>query len=403
MKKNFDLVDILASPWDILLELFWLACAVLIALSARRREKPIDVGLGPEPMINNIYHKRALVRAGFTAETFVCTTHVITREFDHIILPQGGLSGALFSLPRLFRHAVFRHKAVYIYFNGGPFFSTRFAWRFEPFLFRLADVKVVVMAYGGDVQDHSRDPNLLFKHAMTVDYPAFGQRRRRTAAQIDLWTKNADHVLSGCDWVDYMYHWDTLQIAHFSIDTEVMAARAAAAEPRPLAPDTPLRLFHAPNHRTVKGTGFMLRAVEELRAEGIPVEIEVLQRVPNEEVLRGILRADVVLDQLIIGWYAMTAIEAMSLGKPVVCHVRPDLHDLYVGAGLLEPDELPLVDASPRTIKEAIRSLATRDRRELVELGRRGQAYVRRRHSLETIGADFARINLRLGIHPKTA
>ena len=37
---------------------------------------------------------------------------------------------------------------------------------------------------------------------------------------IDRWTTHSDHVISGCDWVDYMHHWDTLMSAHFSIDIE---------------------------------------------------------------------------------------------------------------------------------------------------------------------------------------
>ena len=276
-------------------------------------------------------------------------------------------------------------------------------WRLEPHLLHLAGLKVVVMAYGGDVYDLSREPDLLLKHALITDYPSYRLRRRRVVAQIDLWTRHADHVLGGCNWVDYLYHWDTLQIAHFSMDTEAMAARAAADPPRPTAPGTPMRVLHAPNHRSVKGTPFFLRAVDELKAEGIPIELTILEHVPNEKILAAVLNADVILDQLIIGWYAMFAIEAMALGKPVVCYIRPDLRALYVNAGLLEPNELPTIDATPQTVKEVLRSLATRDRHELAALGRSGQTYVQRHHSLEVIGADFARINRLLGVAPVKA
>ncbi len=403
MKQNASVIDALAWLWDVLQDFFWLIGAVGLALAARGREKPVDVGLGPEPMINNVYHKRALIRAGFTAETFIETTSGITCEFDHI-LPQGAtISGYFLSKLRLFWHVISRYKILYIYFNGGPFIQSEFLWRLEPHLLHLAGLKVVVMAYGGDVYDLSRDPNLLHKHAMAVDYPSHGRCRRRVIAQIDLWTRHADHVLAGCDWVDYLYHWDTLQIAHFSMDTEAMAARAAADPPRPTAPGTRMRVLHAPNHRTGKGTSFFLRAVEELAAEGVPIEIELLEHVSNERILTAILNADVILDQLVVGWYAMFAIEAMALGRPVVCYIRPDLRALYVNAGLLEPDELPIIDAMPQTVKEVLRSLATRDRRELAALGQASQAYVQRHHSLEAIGADFSRINRRLGVVPAKA
>ncbi|MFC5354314.1 hypothetical protein [Azospirillum himalayense] len=408
MKKAPDLLDLLVWPVDVVQELLWFVCSVILALVARWKPKPIDVGLGPEPLINNIYHRKALIQAGFTAETFVSRTYFITQNFDHIIPAGDGALGKFIGRLRLFWHAVSRYKIIYIYFNGGPFFYTSFVWCAEPMLLRLARVRVVVMPFGGDVQDFTRSRNLLFKHAMTIDYPGHALRRKRVADQIDLWTRNADHILSGCEWVDYMYHWDTLQIAHFSIDTEALAARAAMAgdgQPVPPAegrptPERPLRVLHAPNHRAIKGTGAFLRAVEELAAEGVPIELEMVEFVTNDEVLQAILRSDVVLDQLIVGWYAMFAIEAMAMGKPVLCFLRSDLMELYIGAGLVEEGEIPIVNAHLLSVKEALRSLAATDRAELAALGRRSQDYVRRRHSLTAIGSVFARINSELGVHP---
>ena len=46
-------------------------------------KKKIDIGLGPEPMINNVYHKKALQIYGYTAETFVDSIYFITSEFDY--------------------------------------------------------------------------------------------------------------------------------------------------------------------------------------------------------------------------------------------------------------------------------------------------------------------------------
>ena len=400
MKKAPDLLDSLLWPADLFQELLWFACGAALALVARWRPKPIDVGLGPEPLINNVYHKKALVQAGFTAETFVNMTYFITKNFDHIIpMGQGGF-GRFFARLRLFWHAVSRYKIIYIYFNGGPFSYTKFVWRVEPMLLRLAKVRVVVMPYGGDVQDFTRSRNLLFKHAMTVDYPGHALRRGRVAAQIDLWTRHADHILSGCEWVDYMYHWDTLQIAHFSIDTDALAARAAALGASAQATDGPLRVVHAPNHRAIKGTSAFIRAVEELAAEGVPIQLEMVEFASNDEVLQAIARCDVVLDQLIVGWYAMFAIEAMAIGKPVVCFLRPDLVELYTSVGLVEPGEIPIVGADTLSIKEELRSLALQDRESLRALGRRGQEYVQRRHSLASIGAVFGRINIELGVEP---
>jgi len=79
---------------------------------------------------------------------------------------------------------------------------------------------------------------------------------------------------------------------------------------------------------------------------GVTQRLTIAEDIPNEEMISMIHAADVVLDQLIVGWYAMLAMEGMALGKPVICHIRPQYRDLYVGVGLLDEDELPLVDSS---------------------------------------------------------
>jgi glycosyltransferase involved in cell wall biosynthesis len=129
------------------------------------------------------------------------------------------------------------------------------------------------------------------------------------------------------------------------------------------------------------------------------IELIVLERVPNSEIRRAIAAADLVADQLVMGWYALFAIEAMAMEKPVLCHIREDLRNFYVAAGLIEEDELPLIDCSPGTLKETIREIALKPD-ELPALGRKGRAFVIRHHSLESVGAILDRINRSLGIRP---
>jgi glycosyltransferase involved in cell wall biosynthesis len=369
--------------------------AVLSRLSPRR----IDVGLGPEPLINNVYHKRALASAGYSAETFVDQVYYITSDFD--VRADRAIPRPLFFLRGywLFVRALFRYKALYIYFNGGPLMNKPLLWRIEPWLYRAAGIPVVVMPYGLDVQDMTRSPNLLFKHAMAVDYPSTRFRRKRTTRLIDVWTLGAAHVIGGVEWVDYLYHWDTLMLGHFSIDTEQWRPEPAPAEDKA---DRPLRILHAPNHRTIKGTEHFVRAVDELRAEGVAVELVMLERVPNDKIREVMASVDVVADQLVVGWYAMFALEAMAMGKPVLCFLRPDLIDLYAFAGLMGRDEAPLVRCDPFTVKDVIRGLAD-DRTQLAGLGVRGRVFVEAHHSLAFVGGVFARINRSLGVEPGRA
>jgi glycosyltransferase involved in cell wall biosynthesis len=376
---------------------------LLIALCARWRTRKIDVGLGPVPLINNVYHKKALATYGYTSETFVNNVYYITDEFDvrgdRTMWGRVRLLRVFFLPLYLLIRALYTYKCLYVYFNGGPLGHCPVLWRVEPVLYKLAHVKVVVMAYGGDVQELSRSANLLFKDAMAHDYPSHRLRRQLIAARIDLWTRWADHIISGCEWVDYLYYWHTLMLAHFSIDVDRWRPSDRQVSQVSPANQRQLRILHAPNHRTIKGTQYFINAVNELVAEGLAIELVILERVPNHKVREVMAAVDVVADQLIIGWYAMFALEAMAMAKPVLCYLRPDLEELYIGAGLVGVDEIPIVRCSPFTVKECIRELALH-RAKLCDIGKRSRQFVLKHHSPQTVGKVFDRINRSLGINP---
>ena len=364
----------------------------LIAALARFVRKPIDVGLGPHPLINNIYHKEALRRYSYTAETFVTSLYYITSDFDRILFSNNIFVRALLQIVALV-WIIFRYKSLYLYFDGGPFGHDRILWRFEAQLLHLARVKTVLMPYGGDVQDMALSHNLKFKHAYSQQYKTTLLRRRDVARRVDYWSRNADHIIAGCEWVDYMHVWDTLMLAHFSIDTEKWRPT------RPPRTTGSFKVLHAPNHRHIKGSQYIIAAVEELRTSGLDIELVLLEGVSNDEVRSRMQEVDIVADQLIVGWYAMFALEGMSMEKPVLCYLRDDLKDLYVTAGLVGPDELPIVECRPDTVKETIEELYGK-REGLGEIGRRSRAFVERHHSLDAVGAVFDRINRSIGIPP---
>lgn len=371
---------------------------LLITALSRLAPRPIDVGLGPLPTINSRYHKQCLERFGYRCETFVYHTWYFTSEFDVMFdkyCPRA--IGPYVS----YVYCLFRYKCLYVYFNGGPLGFTTLLARCEPFLLQLAGIKTLVMPFGADVHVLTRAKNKLMIHGFAKDYPGFRHHRARTAALVDAWTRGGDHIIAGCDWVDFLYYWDTLMLSHFAVDTNTLRPREAT--PATSDAEGPLRLLHAPNHRNLKGTDHIVKAVQELKSEGVAIELSVVEGVRNTEVPDLILRADVVIDQLVLGWYAMFAIEAMSLGKPVICYVRPDFTDLYVAAGLLEPGELPLIDASVLTIKDKLRELARRPRREFDDIGRRSRAFVEKHHSIAAVGQVFDRINRQLGLLPSRA
>ena len=148
-------------------------------------------------------------------------------------------------------------------------------------------------------------------------------------------------------------------------------------QPSPTEPGDLLRVAHAPSKRSVKGTEAVLAAVESLRGRGAPIELDLIEGVPNREARARYAAADVVVDQLRIGWYGMLAIEAMALAKPVVVHLDEDAAaETEEAFGL----ELPLVRADERTLEDVLAGLVEA-RESLPELGRRSRDYVEQVHA----------------------
>ena len=116
-------------------------------------------------------------------------------------------------------------------------------------------------------------------------------------------------------------------------------------------------------------------------------------------ILKQIQKADLIIDQLVIGWYAMFAIEAMSLGKPVICNLRNDFLEFYNQLGLLDNNNCPIINASPSNIESTIESLY-HDREKLAQIGNAGIDYIQKHHSIAYIGSHFKKVLASLGIEP---
>jgi hypothetical protein len=158
-----------------------------------------------------------------------------------------------------------------------------------------------------------------------------------------------------------------------AIDAARTAAETgAAAEAN--APDRPLRVLHAPSDRRVKGSDEIEAAVAEAARE-LPLELVTVSGRPHAEVLDEIARADVVIDQLNAETPGVLALEAMALGKPVLCE-----YDATKLAGFARPS--PAVAIAPGSIAGPLLDLC-RDRERMTRLGADGAAYARRLHSPE--------------------
>jgi glycosyltransferase involved in cell wall biosynthesis len=136
-------------------------------------------------------------------------------------------------------------------------------------------------------------------------------------------------------------------------------------------------VVHAPTDRGVKGTEHLVRAVDTLRSEGLAIDLVLVEGLSREQARAVYERADIIVDQLLTGWYGGLAVEGMALGKPVVAHIADE--DLeHVPPDLSR--ELPVVRATTETIATVLRELLSSRREQLPDIGLRGRAFVERWH-----------------------
>ncbi|HWC27457.1 MAG TPA: hypothetical protein VG474_12795 [Solirubrobacteraceae bacterium] len=362
-----------------------LAAAALIARVRRpsRRRRP-RVVWGPEPILSYGHWSRALRKAGYESETVMQEVYErINRREDFDVLyeqlvPPGlaFLLGPYAAFVRsLFRADVFQHP-----YSGG-FLGLTPLWRFEAGLLHLAGARVVCQAHGNDAHLSSQIADLSLRHALLSSYPLLARREARTHERVMYWTARADCMFGGL-MMDGLGRWDVLPASVATIDVAQWRRERPYTRADGRGGGT-VRIAHAPNHRGFKGTEFVIAAVEQLRAEGLDVELVLVEGVQNSEVRRILTHdVDVLCDQVIATGYALNAIEGLAAGLPVVANLEDDrLTAVLRRYSYL--DECPILSASPETLAGRLRALVVdADLRE--RLGRASTAYAAKYHSDET-------------------
>jgi len=152
--------------------------------------------------------------------------------------------------------------------------------------------------------------------------------------------------------------------------------------------DRPLRVLHLSTNRVLKGTGLIERAfgVAQARVSAkTPIQTKVLVRVPRAEALAALEWADIVVDQLGLGWYGMQALEALARGKPVLCNINAADWEKHMPN--TELSQTGFVHVTSDTLADEMAELAENTVR-LKKLSVSGPNFVRYAHDAKTIIAD---------------
>lgn len=116
--------------------------------------------------------------------------------------------------------------------------------------------------------------------------------------------------------------------------------------------DVPM-VVHAPTNRGMKGTDLILKALNELKQEGVNFELRLMEGYHNNQVLDILSDADCAIDQAILGFGLFSA-EAMASGCAVAGAYYPHLEAIET----LRPAQGLHIN----TLKENLRTLLVNSR-----------------------------------------
>jgi glycosyltransferase involved in cell wall biosynthesis len=318
---------------------------------------------------------------GVQADTLVYETYFITDAFKYNL--QGPISRGPAWWRRLMPFLVLiwaclRYQRFHFFLDRGLLPSSR-RFRFderELRLYRYLGKQVFFYAYGADVRTVERtaalgEPNCCTECPGVLTSCVCDESQQ--ASNYQLAASYASAVFSMGDMLHYTPG-SRNDLFYWPVDLEKDGGRRY--EPRYPDPDSvaPIRVVHAPNHRSFKGTRYLIDAVRQLQDEGVPIELRLVERVPNRQALEIYRTADIVFDQCLIGFHGYFALEALAMGKPVLVFLRD--RERY----LLHAVECPFINCPADQVVEILRELAL-DRKRLFELGVQGRQYMEKHHT----------------------
>lgn len=142
-------------------------------------------------------------------------------------------------------------------------------------------------------------------------------------------------------------------------------------------------VVHAPSNKSKKGTEAVLSVMQELAKTHV-FEFKLIHQVPRREAIEIMAGCDLFLDQFTIGAEGLASHEAMAMGKPVVCYIKPSLRNRY-------PPGLPIVIADQNNLKETVASLLNNGQRRR-ELGQLNREYMAQYHDARKVAAELLEI-----------
>ncbi|MEO8378514.1 MAG: hypothetical protein ABI779_02500 [Acidobacteriota bacterium] len=315
-------------------------------LLRRAFRRPPRIWHGFTPLHATAWMVQAERRAGFPSVSVVsgtrATSYALVRaeDFDRVFESDRWEDVHWIALTHLLLHGdIWNAYFDCLFFHPNDGRKNELALR----LIRLAGIRIVVQPHGSDLVCLGKYKSRYdWPARMQLDYPGWDLAAHRTVVEtrIDLFTRFAHFIVAG----DILFE---PVLPRWDISFNAVPADVESLQPSTRPPGEIPVVIHAPNHRHVKGTAYLLEALDRLRARGFPFVLRLIEGVPRHQALDLYAEADVIADQFIMGAFGIFALEGMSLGKPVLAYLDTEhlTRTQYIQ---------PVVNATPENLEQVL-------------------------------------------------
>ncbi len=269
---------------------------------------------------------------------------------------------------------ILRHTDIFHFHNGNSFL----VGNADIPLLHDAGKKMVMHHWGNDVRTAERS-KLLNKYPIPTSYLT----DEKITDRLKLLSRYIRHAIVQ-DYELYPHVSDYYEHVHV-IPLAVNVHNIPYAYPSDKSNQP--TIIHAPTNREFKGSEYVEKAIADLNGK-VPFNYRTIEKMSHDEAMKQYLKADIIIDQILCGTYGMLSVEAMAMGKVVVAYVRDDVRAQI-------PYELPIVTASPDTIRDVLLELVQNPEKRR-QIGIAGRNFVKRYHAVEQVVPKILKVYAQL-------
>lgn len=263
-----------------------------------------------------------------------------------------------------FLYALLRFNTFY--FLSGENILTRKTRKFEFFIYKLLGKKIIMHFVGSDI----RDTNYLFwKENHIIQFLNGNAHRKLTADWQDLLIADskqfADKILVSTPDLLKIIPEATYYPVMIDVDQFRDELEKHKNQKKTFFKTNKIKILHAPSNVKTKGSLIIDAIVKKLAEEDDRIEFiytkdlnretGLVYTVSRYELFQLYQEADIVIDQLIIGWYGLQSVEALLAKCQVLCYIEEGLKKyLYENCPIVPTDAIHLEKDLRKVIQNAI-------------------------------------------------